>query len=113
MGRHDEAIKAFEDVASRAGAGTLYGRMARMGRADAQARAGQVDAAIATWKELMAQEGGELPADALLLELVAGVSPERGQRRGARRRYRSWWTTTRTRPYAPEARTDLQGLTGS
>ena len=36
---------------ARAGATTLYGRMARIGKADAQTHAGQLDAAIATWKD--------------------------------------------------------------
>src|SRR6185369_3901497 len=49
LGRHAEAIGAFEDVAKRAGANTLYGRMATLGKADAQARGGQLDAAITTW----------------------------------------------------------------
>ena len=44
--------------------------MARMGKADAQARAGQLDAAIATWKELAAQTTADLPVDAMLMELA-------------------------------------------
>ena len=43
-------------VAPRAGADSFYGRMARLGQADAQARAGQFDAAIAAWKELATQQ---------------------------------------------------------
>ena len=50
VGRHGGAITAFDDVTRRAGPTSLYGRMARMGKADAQLRAGQLDAAIATWK---------------------------------------------------------------
>ncbi len=38
LGRHDEAITAFDDVTKRAGANSLYGRMARLGKADAQAQ---------------------------------------------------------------------------
>ena len=35
---------------------SLYGRMARLGKADTQAHAGQLDAAIATWKEMATQD---------------------------------------------------------
>ena len=56
LGRHAEAITAFDDVTKRAGANSLYGRMARLGKADAQAKAGQLDAAIATWKTMVAQD---------------------------------------------------------
>ena len=57
LGRHDEAITAFDDVDAGAPApNTLYGRMARLGKADAQARAGQLDAAIATWKTMVTQD---------------------------------------------------------
>jgi tetratricopeptide (TPR) repeat protein len=112
VGRHDEAIKAFEDVTSRAGADTLYGRMARMGRADAQMRAGQVDAAIAGWKELMAQQSNELPADALLVELARAYRVK-GDSAEAKKALTQLVDDHPNSPYAPEARADLQGLSGS
>ena len=52
LGRHQDAIQAFDEVARRSGASSLYGRMARLGKADTQARSGQLDAAITTWKEM-------------------------------------------------------------
>ena len=58
LGRHDEAITQFDEVIRRAGSGSLYGRMARLGKADTQARAGQLDAAIATWKGMAASRAG-------------------------------------------------------
>jgi tetratricopeptide (TPR) repeat protein len=69
LGRYEEAIASFEDVMRRAGGGGLYGRMARMGKADTQLRAGQVEGAIATWEELAASADQELPTDAILMEL--------------------------------------------
>ncbi len=69
LGRHAEAIEAFDDVVSRAGSDSLYGRMARMGRADTQVRAGQLEAAIATWSDLASSTDEELPKDAILMEL--------------------------------------------
>jgi tetratricopeptide (TPR) repeat protein len=65
LGRHEEAVKEFEQVAARAGAGSLYGRMAQMGKAEALVRAGQHDAAIATWKELASSTDEALPKDAM------------------------------------------------
>src|SRR5678816_590086 len=75
LARHDEAIKQFDDVVKRAGADSIYGRMARLGKADTQARAGQVDAAIETWKEMAASTTGELPVDAILMELARAYVP--------------------------------------
>ena len=112
VGRHAEAIKAFEDVTSRAGADTLYGRMARMGRADAQVRAGQVDAAIAGWKELMAQQGSDLPPDALLVELARAYQLK-GDSAEAKKVLTQLVDDHPNSPYAPEARTELQTLSGS
>ena len=48
LGRHAEAINAFDEVIKRAGENSLYGQMAVMGKADAEAQGGQLDAAIAT-----------------------------------------------------------------
>lgn len=70
LGRHDEAIDAYTQVIDRAGRRSLYGRMATLGKADAQAQAGQLDAAIATWRELVAENAGDLPVDAILMELA-------------------------------------------
>lgn len=69
LGRHAEAIEAFDDVVGRAGSDSLYGRMARMGLADTQTRAGQLETAIATWSDLASSTDEELPKDAILMEL--------------------------------------------
>ena len=69
LGKHEEAITGFDEVMRRSGNNGLYGRMARMGKADTQTRAGQLDAAIATWTELAASADQELPKDAILMEL--------------------------------------------
>ena len=52
----------------RSGASSLYGRMARLGKADTQAHSGQLDAAIATWKEMTTGNNDDLPVDAILIE---------------------------------------------
>ena len=44
--------------------------MARLGKADTQAHSGQLDAAIATWKEMTTGNTDDLPVDAILMELA-------------------------------------------
>jgi TolA-binding protein len=62
------AVTAFQDVVGRAGNG-LYGQMARLGVAEAQARAGKYDEAISTFKELALKKDGQLPIDGILMQL--------------------------------------------
>jgi predicted negative regulator of RcsB-dependent stress response len=61
LGKNQEAVQTFDDVIRRAGGDSLYGRMSKLGKADTQMRAGQLDAAIATWKELASSNDEELP----------------------------------------------------
>lgn len=68
LGRLDEAVKQYDQVIA-AGSGVLA-RTARLGKAEAQLRAGQFDPAIATFKELAEQKDTALPPDALLFELA-------------------------------------------
>lgn len=63
-----EAAAAYQLAIDRAGDG-LYGQMARLGLAEAQARQGQYDPAIATFKEMSEQADGPLPVDGLLMHL--------------------------------------------
>ena len=53
-----------------ASAGGLLGESARLGKAEAQLRAGQLDAAIGGFKELSEKTGNSLPKEAILLELA-------------------------------------------
>lgn len=68
LGRFDEAVKHYDQVIA-SGPGVLA-RTARLGKAEAQLRAGQFDPAIATFKELSEQKDAPLPPDALLFELA-------------------------------------------
>ena len=70
LGRNQEAITEYDEVVKRSGASSLYGRMARLGKADTQAHSGQLDAAIATWKEMTTGNNDDLPVDAILIELA-------------------------------------------
>jgi predicted negative regulator of RcsB-dependent stress response len=111
LGRNDEAIKEFGDVVSRAGDGSLYGRMARLGQAETQARAGQVDAAIATWKSLAEQSDSTLPVDAILFELGRAYAAK-GDNAEARKVLNQIVEQHPNSPYLADARTELDALKG-
>jgi tetratricopeptide (TPR) repeat protein len=109
LGRTKEAIEAFDDVGRRAGNDSLYGRMARLGKADTEAKAGQLDAAIATWKELASSADENLPKDAILMEL-AKAYVAKGQQEEARKTFTQLVDEHPTSPYMPEARAELEAL---
>lgn len=111
LGKHEEAIQAFDEVTRRSGADSLYGRMALLGKADTQARAGQLDAAIASWKGLSAQSG-ELPADAILMEL-ARAYVAKGNTEEARKTFTQLVDQHPNSPYTAEARAELESLKGA
>jgi TolA-binding protein len=111
LSRHDEAIKQFDDVIKRAGSGSIYGRMARLGKADTQGKAGQVDAAIETWKEMATSTTGDFPVDAILMELARAYA-QKGDKEEARKTLTQLIDQHPTSPYTPEARTELDSLKG-
>jgi len=111
LGRHQDAIQAFDDVTKRAGSNTLYGRMARLGKADTQAHAGQLDAAIATWKDMAASNQSDLPVDAILMEL-ARAYVQKGNTAEARKTFSEIVDKHPDSPYTAEARTELENLKG-
>lgn len=111
LGRHADAIAQFDDVMKRAGTSSLYGRMARLGKADAQAQAGELDAAIASWRELAGNTSGEFPVDAILMEL-ARAYVQKGDMEEARRTLTQIVEQHPTSPYTTEARTELENLKG-
>ena len=106
LGKYPEAITAFDEVISRAGADSLYGRMARLGKADTQSRAGQQDAAIATWKELASSTSEDLPKDAILMELARAYEAA-GQTDEARKTFNQLVEEHPTSPYSAEARAEI------
>jgi tetratricopeptide (TPR) repeat protein len=67
LGRFDEAIQQYDRLRD---AGGLIGPSARLGKAEAQLRARQYDAAIAAFKEISDRPDGNLPKEAVLLELA-------------------------------------------
>ena len=96
-------------MTKRAGGGTLYGRMARLGKADAEARAGKLDAAISTWKTMVTQDAGELPVDAILIELGRAYVTK-GNTAEAKQTFTQIVDQHPDSPYAQEARTSLETI---
>lgn len=111
LGRTDEAITAFDEVITRAGRDTLYGRMAALGKADTQARAGQLDAAIATWKELSTQQAEALPVEAILMDMARAYL-QKGNTEEARKTFTQVVEQHADSPYSAEARRELDNLKG-
>jgi TolA-binding protein len=110
LGKHDEAVKAYDEVAARAG-NTLYGRMARLGKAEEQARVGQHDAAIATYRELAEQKDGDLPTDAILMQLGRAYAAA-GKTDEAQKTFTRIVDEHPDSPYAAEARQQIEALKG-
>jgi TolA-binding protein len=111
LGKHQDAIKEYDEVARRSGGSSLYGRMARLGKADTQSHSGQIDAAIATWKEMSASEADDLPVDAILIEL-ARAYVQKGNTEEARKTFTEIVDKHPNSPYLGEARAELENLKG-
>ena len=106
LGRHQEAVQEFDNVVTRAGADSLYGRMSRLGKADTQMQAGQLGEAIATWKELAASTDEDLPKDAILMELAKAYAAK-GNQEEARKTFTQIIDEHPSSPYSAEARAEL------
>lgn len=107
LGRFDEAVKQYDQVI--AGGSGLSARMARLGKAEAQLRAGQFDAAIAGFKELADQKDSAVPPEAALMELarayrVAGKSDD------ARKTLQQIVDQHADSPFATEAKQQIETI---
>ncbi len=111
LGRYADAETAFDDVIKRAGESTLYGQTALLGKADAQSHAGRLDAAIETWKGLVAKNADQLPIDAVLIQL-AHAYVQKGNRDEARKTFTEIVDKHPESPYTQEARAELENLKG-
>ncbi|HXD17426.1 MAG TPA: tetratricopeptide repeat protein [Vicinamibacterales bacterium] len=111
LGQQKDAIAQFDEVVKRASGDSLYGRMAQLGKADAQAAAGEVDAAIATWKELAAKKDANLPEDAILMQLGRAYQAK-GNTDEARKTFTDIVDNHPDSPYVGDARKELESLKG-
>jgi TolA-binding protein len=111
LGQHKEAITQFDEVIRRAGTDSLYGRMAQLGKADAQQASGQTDQAIATWKELAAKKDANLPEDAILMQLGRAYQAK-GNAAEAKKTFTDIVDKHPESPYVAEARKELDSIKG-
>jgi predicted negative regulator of RcsB-dependent stress response len=107
LGRPAEAEREFQAVSAQDGRG-LYGRMARLGLAEAQALGGRFDPAIATFREIVAQPG-DLPVDGLLIKLGRTYAMA-GKRTEALQTFNRVVDEHPQSVYAAEARREVEAL---
>jgi TolA-binding protein len=69
LGRFAEAEQRYQEVLDKASRGSIYGRTARLGQAEAQVAQGKFDNAITTYRELSTDSNAQLPVDGILMQL--------------------------------------------
>jgi len=108
LGSTPGAISAYEQVSKEAGDG-FYGQMARLGLAEAQARAGQFDSAINTFKELAQRKDGPLPVDGILMQL-GRTYVDAGKRADAQQTFSKLVEEYPESPFTSDAKKELDAL---
>jgi TolA-binding protein len=108
FGRSTDAVSRYEEVIKRAGDG-IYGQTARLGLAQAQARAGQYDRAINALKELAQRKDGPLPVDGILMQL-GQTYLEAGKHADAQQTFNRLVDEYPNSPFTPEAKQQLDSL---
>lgn len=109
LGRYDEAIAHYDRVIDEAGG--LLSQMARLGKAEAQLRASQYDAAIASFTELSNRTDVGVPKEAMLMEL-ARAQRLAGKTEDARKTLTQIVEQHADSPFAGEAKAELEKLKG-
>jgi TolA-binding protein len=108
LGSTPGAIAAYEQVIKEAGDG-FYGQMARLGLAETQARAGQYDTAINTFKELAQRKDGPLPVDGILMQL-GRTYLDAGKRADAQQTFNKLVEEYPESPFTGDARKEIETL---
>ena len=88
---------------------SFYGQMGRLGLAEAQARAGQYDTAINTFKELAQRKDGPLPIDGILMQL-GRTYLEAGKRSDAQQTFNRLVEEYPESPFTGDARKEIETL---
>lgn len=108
LGTTPGAIAAYEQVIKESG-DSFYGQMGRLGLAEAQARAGQYDTAINTFKELAQRKDGPLPIDGILMQL-GRTYLEAGKRSDAQQTFNRLVEEYPESPFTGDARKEIETL---
>src|SRR5882672_9943058 len=106
LGSPTQAVAAYQQVIDKAGDG-FYGQMARLGRAEAQARSGQYDQAITTFKELAQRKDGPLPVDGILMQL-GRTYLDAGKRADAQQTFNKIVEEYPESPFTSDARKEIE-----
>ena len=107
LGRFDEALPHYDQVIAN-GDGLIV-KTAKLGKAEAQVRAGKFDPAIATFKEFVDAKDPTLPAEALLMELARAYKLA-GKTEDARKTLTQIVEQHANTPYAEEAKQEIEKL---
>jgi pentatricopeptide repeat protein len=108
LGQPKEAAATYQQVVDRAG-NKIYGQMAKLGLAEAHARAGQYDAAIAAFNEMSQRKDGPLPVDGILMQL-GRTYLEAGKRSEAQQVFNRLVEEFPESPFSGDARRELENL---
>jgi TolA-binding protein len=108
LGNPKDAAAAYQQVIDAAG-GSVYGQMARLGLAEAQARSGQYDTAIETYKGLAEDTEGPLPVDGILMQL-GRTYLEAGKTTEAQQTFNRVVEEFPESPFSGDARRELETL---
>jgi TolA-binding protein len=108
LGKPPAAVSAYQEVIRRAG-DSIYGQMARLGLAEAQARAGQYEQAINAFKELAQRKDGSLPVDGILMEL-GRTYRDAGKSADAQQTFNRLVAEYPDSPFTQEAKRELDTL---
>jgi TolA-binding protein len=108
LGQPKEAAAAYQQVIDGAGS-KIYGEMAKLGLAEAQARSGQYDQAINAFKELSLRKDGPLPVDGILMQL-GRTYLDAGKRAEAQQTFNRLVEEFPDSPFSSDARRELDNL---
>ena len=108
LGDPKGALTAYQEVLDKSGSG-FYGQMARLGLAEAQARSGQFEQAINTFKDMAQRKDGPLPIDGILMQL-GRTYLEAGKRADAQQTFNRLVEEYPESPFTGDARKELETL---
>jgi TolA-binding protein len=107
LGNPSAAMAAYQEVIKRSDG--IYGQMARLGLAEAQARAGQYEQAINGFKEMAQRKDGPLPVDGILMQLGRAYR-DAGKRSDAQQTFNRLVDEYPESPFMTEAKRELDTL---
>lgn len=108
LGEPASAATTYQQVIDKAG-NSLYGQMAKLGLAEAQAQTGQYEQAINTFKDLAQRKDGEVPIDGVLLRL-GRVYIDAGKKSDAEQTFNRLVEEFPDSPFSQDARRELDQL---